>query len=345
MRKWILAGLLLTFLLIPAKAAELTAPTVPESGRAIMPETSSFAQGLIQLLENAVNRLHPEISQAIRVMVSLAAAAMITGIVPCISSSCADLAQLVGAGCICSSMFMSMNSMIHLGAQTVSEICEYGKLLLPVLTAAMAAQGGLTASGALYAGTAAFNTVLNTMIHKILIPMVYLYLGFSAALSMTGEGTLKQMRDLIKIVLSWFLKTLLTVFTTYMAITGVVSGTTDAAALKAAKVTISSFVPVVGGILSDASEAVLVSASLAKNAAGIYGILAIGAVFLSPFLKIGVQYLMLKLTSGICSIFADKRLTELMGDFSTAMGLLLSMTGSACLLQLISTVCFLRGNL
>ena len=130
-----------------------------------------------------------------------------------------------------------------------------------------------------------------------------------------------------------------------MTITGVVSGTTDAAALTAAKVTISSFVPVVGGILSDASEAVLVSASLAKNAAGIYGILALIAVFLSPFLKIGIQYLMLKLTSGLCSIFGPKRMTELMGDFSTAMGLLLSMTGAACLLQLISTVCFMRGYL
>lgn len=80
---------------------------------------------------------------------------------------------------------------------------------------------------------------------------------------------------MVKNVVSWSLKTILTVFTTYMTVTGVVSGTTDAAALKATKVTISSVVPVVGGILSDASEAVLVSAGLMKNAAGIYGILAV----------------------------------------------------------------------
>ena len=39
----------------------------------------------------------------------------------------------------------------------------------------------------------------------------------------------------------------------------------------------------------------------------------------------------------------DRELTELIGDFSTAMGLLLAMTGSECLLLLISTVCFLKG--
>ena len=60
-------------------------------------------------------------------------------------------------------------------------------------------------------------------------------------------------------------------------------------------------------------------------------------------MKIGVQYLILKLTAALCALFGAKRLTELIFDFSTAMGLLLAMTGSECLLLLISTVCFLKG--
>lgn len=345
MRKWFLAMLILSILALPVQATEFNAPAVPESGKALMPDTQSFSQGLLELLEKGLQTLHPDLYQALRVMVALVAAAILVGMVQSVSSSTAEIAELAGAACICATMFLSINTMIRLGVQTVTEISEYGKLLLPVMTAALAAQGGVTASGALYAGTAVFNTLLSGMISRILIPLVYLFLGFSAALAMTGEGSLKQMRDLVKTFLSWSLKTLLTVFTTYMAVTGVVSGTTDAAALKAAKVTISSFVPVVGGILSDASEAVLVSASLAKNAAGIYGILAMGALFLTPFLKIGIQYLMLKVTGGLCAVFGPKRMTELIGDFSTAMGLLLSMTGATCLLQLISTVCFLRGTL
>ena len=186
-------------------------------------------------------------------------------------------------------LLLSANSLIRLGSQTVTEISEYGKLLLPVMTAAMAAQGGAASSTALYAGTAVFDSVLSSLISRMLGPMVYLFLALSAANGAIGENILGKLRDLVKNVVSWSLKTILTVFTTYMTVTGVVSGTTDAAALKATKVTISSVVPVVGGILSDASEAVLVSAGLMKNAAGIYGILAVLAVFLSPFLKIGVH--------------------------------------------------------
>jgi len=128
-----------------------------------------------------------------------------------------------------------------------------------------------------------------------------------------------------------------------MSVTGVVSGTTDAAALKAARVTISSVVPVVGGILSDASESVLVSIGILKNAAGIYGILAVLAVFVGPFVKVGVQYLLLKASAAVCGVFGNKNISALVDDFSTAMGLLLAMVAAGCLLVLISTVCFLKG--
>jgi stage III sporulation protein AE len=80
-----------------------------------------------------------------------------------------------------------------------------------------------------------------------------------------------------------------------------------------------------------------------KNAAGIYGILAILAVFLEPFLRIGAHYLILKLTAALCGVFGSKQMTKLIGDFSSAMGLLLAMTGATCLLLLISTVCFMKG--
>ena len=102
-------------------------------------------------------------------------------------------------------------------------------------------------------------------------------------------------------------------------------------------------VPVVGGILADASEAVLVGAEVMKNAAGIYGILAIIAIFIVPFLEIGMQYLTLKATAAVTRVFGVKYLSDLIGDFSGTMGLLFGMTGAVCLMLLISTICFMKG--
>ena len=339
---WIL---LLIFCLAPqASAMELTAPQVPEAAAERMPEnTESFGEGLWELVRSALAKLRPDLREGCQVSLSVIAAVLLASLLRTFPGSVQVIANLAGTVVIAVTLMLSTNSMIRLGTQTVQQLSDYGKLLYPVMTSALAAQGGITTSAALYAGTALFDAVLSSLISGLLIPMVYLFLALAAANSAVGEDLLKKMRDLIKTVVSWCLKTLLTVFTTYMSITGVVSGSTDAAALKAAKVTISSVVPVVGSILSDASEAVLISAGVMKSAAGVYGILAILALFLEPFLRIGIHYLMLKATAALCAVFGSGGGAGLIEDFSTAMGLLLAMTGATCLLLLISTVCFLKG--
>ena len=188
-----------------------------------------------------------------------------------------------------------------------------------------------------------FDSILSGLIGNVLMPMVYLFLALAIGNGALGEVSLKKLRDLVKSFMTWCLKTTLYVYTGFLTLTGVVSGPTDAMALKAAKLTISGMVPVVGGILSDASEAVLVGAGTVKNAVGLYGLFAVLAMWLGPFAKIGAHYLMLKLTGTVCDTFGSKRVSGLIQDFATAMGMLLGMTGAVCLMLLISMICFMKG--
>lgn len=336
--------LLILQLAIPVSGEAITAPIVPESGAKYMPEdTESFGEGLWELIRDAAAQVQPDLAEAASVCMRVIASALLISILHQFPGESRKIADLAAATAISVLLLKNSNSLIHLGTQTITDLSEYGKLLLPVMTSAVAAQGGLTVSAALYTGTALFDAVLSSLISKLLIPMIYLYLAVSVANSAVGEDLLKQIGKFIKWSTVWCLKILLYVFTGYISITGVISGTADAATVKAAKLTISGVVPVVGGILADASEAFLVSAGLIKNAAGIYGIFAILAVFIGPFLRIGSHYLLLKVTGAVCAVFSSKRVAELISDFSTAMGLLLAMTGSMCMLLLISTVCFLKG--
>jgi len=86
-----------------------------------------------------------------------------------------------------------------------------------------------------------------------------------------------------------------------------------------------------------------VGAGLMKNSVGIYGLFALLSVWLSPFIKIGAQYLVLKLTHGICGLFPEKETVDLIGDFTSAMGMLLAMTGCVCIMFLVSVICFMKG--
>lgn len=330
--------------IIPVAALELEIPEVPNYAQQWMPnDPNAFEEGFWELLRNAIVLVKPEIRASAENAVTVLSCALILSIVRCLFQN-RRITELTGTAAVSVILLNNSNTLIHLAGETISELSTYGKLILPVMTAASAAKGNTAMSGALYSGTAIFDALLGSLISAVMLPSVYLFLAFAIGYAATSEQLLKRIKDVIKNLVTWSLKILLTLYTTYMSITGVVSGTTDAAALKAARLTISSVVPVVGNILSEASEAVLVSADIMKNSAGIYGIFAILAMFLGPFVKIGGQYLITKLISVVISIFQEENITTLTEDFSAAMGLLLAMTGAECIFLLISVICFMKGG-
>lgn len=344
MKKLLLTIILLILLTQPVFAMEFEAPTVPEAGREYMPEqTESFGKDLWYIIQNALSAIRPEIFEAAKVCIGIVCIVLLSSLIAGFSERTKKMTEFTAVTGISVVLLRTTNTLINLGAQTVTQIGEYSKLLMPVMTAALAAQGGVTSSAAMYTGTSVFCAVLTNMIAKLLIPALYIFLCMCIACNAITEDILVKLRDFTKWVLTWSLKIILYVFTGYISITGVVSGSADASLIKATKLTISGSVPVVGSILSDASESILVSAGLMKNAAGVYGVLAIIALWIGPFLKIGIQYLLIKITAAICGIFGTKHTVALLNDFATAMGFILAMISTISLLLTIALVCFMKG--
>ena len=344
MKKIVFLLLFVVFLIYPVSAMEFTAPVAPESAEQYMPnDQETFAQGLWHIFKNAILEIKPEIGTTFGVCFSLIAIVLLVSILNNFSEHTSNTIRLTGAVIIGVLLLQTANTMIQLGADTVTQLSDYGKLLLPVMTAAVAAQGGATSSAALYSGTVFFDSLLTSIISRLIVPAIYIFLCLAVTNSAVEQDMLKKIKETVKWAMTWCLKTVLYVFSGYLTITRVISGVVDASTLKAAKLTISSVVPVVGGILSDATETILVSAGVMKSTAGIYGIFAVLAICIGPFLQIGLQYLLLKLSCGVCSIFGYKPAVALLGDFTGAMGLVLAMTGTVCVLLLVSLVCFMKG--
>ena len=343
--KQLLIGFVIVFALaIPANAVDFSPPDAPESALSYLPdETDNFGEGLLFVIREAIRKTQPSITEAAETCALVIGVSIAIGILFCISDKQETVFNLSGTLTVAVLILKPTKSLIHLSIQTIGEISQHGKALLPAMTAAMAAQGGATKSTAIYTATSFFNMLLSLAISNVLMPLVYVYLSLGVASSCFSGQALTDIRKFVKWVMTWGLKTILYVFTGYLSITGIVAGATDATMLKATKLTISGMVPVIGGILSDASDAVLVSAGLVKNSIGIYGMLAVIALWIGPFLRIGIQYLCLKMTSGICSIIGTKAIGNVVREFSDTMGILLAMIGAMGLIVLISTVCYLKG--
>lgn len=342
----IFISLILVLFILPVTvfASELTPPPVPEIGeKYIQKDSETFGEGLLYLLKTALEDLSPSFTEASRTCLSVVCIVLLSSILNCLSVSSNKYVQLASTVMIGVLLLTPSNSLIGLATGTVTELSNYGKLLLPVMTSALAAQGGVSSSAAIYTGSVVFCSFLTVLLSGLIVPLIYVYLCVSVADACLGDDTLKSIKRFTKWLITWSMKISLYIFSGYLGITKIITGSVDAAALKATKLTLSGVIPVVGKMISDSSDAIILSTSVIKNSIGTLGALSILSVFIGPFIKIGVQYLTLKLTGAICGAFGVKKLTSLVDDFSKANALLLGVIGTMALMLLISTVCFMKG--
>ena len=250
-----------------------------------------------------------------------------------------ETAGLIGISAISLS---DVSSLIGLGKETLQDVSDYSLALIPVLTAAASASGNITASAATASGTVVFLRILIWAFQRILTPLIYAVMAFSFAGGISGQAVFDRFGKVLSGVLKNGLKILMFLFSAWLSITGIISGNVDAMALKAAKITSSTVVPVVGGMISDAAETVLVSASLLKNSIGIFGMLAVLAIILVPFLKIGMNYVVLQITDILASTVGMKAHTDYIRSVCAGMGNLMGVITCCSLMLFLSCVCVMK---
>ena len=75
-----------------------------------------------------------------------------------------------------------------------------------------------------------------------------------------------------------------------------------------------------------------------RNSVGVFGMLAILSACVYPFLQLGIQYLLFKLTAFLAGALGAPSLCKLIDGLGGAFGLVLGMTGSCAFLLLISVL-------
>lgn len=299
-------------------------------------------RGLQSILETGSGELPGVVRKAVRSCVLLLAVILLCalgeGFYVGESAQGLKAVSLVGALAVTAVAVADVNSLLGMGTQTLERMTGFANVLLPAVAALTAATGAITGAAARQLAAALFSGVLLNVIDGLLVPLVYAYLAASVAFAALGNEGLKRVAGMLKWAATSILTALLLVFVGYLTVSGVIAGTADAVSVKAARFAMSSAVPVVGGILSDAAETVLASAGVLRGAVGVYGMVAVLMMCLLPFLQMAVHYLAYKFTAAISATVADSRTAGLIDSIGTAFGLILGMTGAGALLQLVSLV-------
>ena len=300
----------------------------------------SLDEGLQTILNTGSGQISGVVRKAVRSGVLLLTVVLLCGLAEGLYggmgvSQTTDVVAIVGALAITAVAVADANSLIGMGREALEQMETFSKILLPTITAAAGSPSGAVAR---QLATMLFSDILITLINRLLLPLVYTYIAACVAYAAVGNEGLKRIAGTLKWVVTSILTVVLLVFVGYLTVSGVIAGSTDAVTVKAAKFTMSSLVPVVGGILSDAAETVLAGAGILKNAVGVFGMLAVLCMCVAPFLQLGIHYLTYKVTSALSATVSSGRVAGLIDQIGGAFGLVLGMTGASALLLLISMV-------
>ena len=303
---------------------------------------AGLGEGVHRIWENCVEEMKSYAGSGVKAVAVMMTGVVVLGVVesavPAGKAMLDQYVSMTGALWITAAAAGDLNALIGLGQKTVTEISQFSKLFLPVLASAEAAAGGITAASVRQIAAVFFADILLTVIERLLLPAVYLYIGTAAAGAVLEGGAMERIGELLKKLISWALGALLTLFTTYLTVSGAIAGSADAQAVRLAKSAVSAAVPVVGGILSEAAESVLAGAGTLHSMLGTFGTLAVLACCLLPFFRLGLQYLLYQCAALVASAAGPPKLTKLLGLLGDAFGLVLAMTAASALLLIISIV-------
>jgi stage III sporulation protein AE len=300
--------------------------------------------GLGKIITNSTETIGEILKSGLKSAVVLLVIALLCALIQSVyDGKGADYVTLAGVLAVSAVAVFDIGTFMGLGRTVLDELDTFSKVLLPTLTAAAAAGGAITSAAAKYAATALFMDVLMTISRSLIMPLIYAYTATSIASAAFGGDGVAGASKLIKWVVTTLMTIMMTAFVAYLTLTGVISGATDAVATKATKTAISTVLPVVGGIISDAAETILAGASVLRNSIGIFGLLAVVAMCIVPFLRLGIQYLLYKAASGLAGTLADTRLSGLISAVGSALGMITGLVGASALMVFISVISVIKA--
>ena len=337
MRRTVFLLLTLALLTVPVCAVQLPGElldALPEEAAALA-EGEGITEGGVRLLvQSFFDALRASLDRSLRGAVLLALTVLLTGAADGFASSLGENASrfvpLVGVLCVTTLSAGDLSSLIGLGTATMQDLADLTKLLLPTMAAALAGCGGVfTASGTPFAADA-----LTTLIHELLLPLVYCHIALASAGAALPESGLDKLADGLKKLISWLLCGAVTAFTLYLSVSGVLTGSADRAAVKAAQTAVSGAVPVVGSILAESAEMVLSAAHSLRAAIGAAGVLGVLLACLAPLVRLSVQFLLYRAAAFVSAVSGVKPLERLLEQLGDAFALVLGMTAACAALLL-----------
>lgn len=221
---------------------------------------------------------------------------------------------------------------VRSGQAVVDGMTVFMQALLPVLLTLLVAVGGVTSAAVMSPVLLTVLGIFGTLIKVFILPLLFFAAILSIMSNLTERINLSNLAGLFTTVAMGAMGVFSTIFLGVLALQGVAGAVGDSLTIRTAKFATNAFIPVVGGMLSDALEAVVGTSLLIKNAVGLAGMTIIGAAMVMPLLKIITLAFTYKLAGAMIQPIGDGQIANCLNDLSKSLFLIFAAVATAGLL-------------
>ena len=219
--------------------------------------------------------------------------------------------------------------------ERLGALTDFMQVLCPSYLMAVALASGSLTSMFFYNVILFLIYLVEVVMIRFLLPLVNVCLMVRVLGNLTGEDTLSELAELLKKLISWILRAMVTCIIGINVVQGLLAPAIDT--LKRSALTrTAEAIPWIGNAVGGAAEVVLGTAVLIKNGIGMAGALIAVVICAVPILQMLILAFLHKLAAALVQPVSDKRITDCIGSVSEGYELLVKVIFSSGVLFLLT---------
>ncbi|MDR0697022.1 MAG: stage III sporulation protein AE [Christensenellaceae bacterium] len=214
-----------------------------------------------------------------------------------------------------------VNSII-LVKRVINIIAHLTEIAFPILLTLSVAIGGTATASSYSSITLIFSEVVLKVSDKIIMPLYIASTVFTFISCLTKGIKLNRITNGIGAVMKWIMGGMFGLIISVTAARGIVGAAIDGITVRTAKFAVSSYVPIIGGYLSDGFDIITASAVLLKNSIGLCALIVLFLSIVKPITEIIITSLALKIAAGITETIGADGISDVLQTTSKNLGTL-----------------------
>ena len=291
--------------------------------------TSDFSNDETTLIGQVFNVIFDEVLNFIPLLATICAISILSTFVSNLrvktnDKSVADIVHFVCFGVIIVILSVSIMNLANMTRELLLSLQSQMELIFPIMLTLLAGLGGVVTVSVFQPIVAVLVSGVMQIFNYVVFPLFICAFIFTIVGNLTSTIKLNKFISFFKSAFKWTVGTVMTLFLTFLTIQGISAGSFDGVSVKTTKYAIKSFVPIVGGYLSDGFNLIMSSSILIKNAVGVTGLFLLLATIIIPIVKIAIFSLGMKLSSAIIEPISDSRISNFLYILGKNMGFLVA---------------------